>query len=45
MIIDNNILDEKIPIEMMPSRLDSAMNLYTYVHLKNDGFFEFGGKR
>lgn len=31
MIITNNILDEKIPKEMIPTRLDSAMNLYTNV--------------
>lgn len=31
MIITKNILDEKISKEMMPTRLDSAMNLYTNV--------------
>lgn len=31
MIITENILDEKVPAEIMPTRLDSAMNLYTNV--------------
>ena len=31
MIITNNILDEKVPIEILPTRLDSAMNLYTNI--------------
>lgn len=31
MIIIEKILDEKVPKEMMPTRLDSAMNLYTNV--------------
>lgn len=31
MIITKNILNKKVPKEMMPSRLDSAMNLYTNV--------------
>lgn len=31
MIITENILDEKVPKEMIPTRLDSAMNLYTNV--------------
>lgn len=31
MIITENILDEQVPKEMMPTRLDSAMNLYTNV--------------
>lgn len=31
MIITKNILDEQVPKEMMPTRLDSAMNLYTNV--------------
>ena len=31
MIITKNILDENIPKEMIPTRLDSAMNLYTNV--------------
>ena len=35
MIITKNILNEKVPIEMMPTRLDSAMNLYTNVKYNN----------
>lgn len=31
MIITKNILDNQVPKEMMPTRLDSAMNLYTNV--------------
>ena len=31
MIITKNILDEKVPKEMIPTRLDSAMNLYTNI--------------
>lgn len=31
MIITKNILDEKVPKETIPTRLDSAMNLYTNV--------------
>lgn len=31
MIITKNILDENVPKEMIPTRLDSAMNLYTNV--------------
>lgn len=31
MIITKDIIDEKVPKEMIPSRLDSAMNLYTNV--------------
>lgn len=31
MIVTNNILDEKVPIEILPTRLDSAMNLYTNI--------------
>lgn len=31
MIITKNILDDQVPKEMMPTRLDSAMNLYTNV--------------
>lgn len=30
-IITKEILDEMIPLEMIPTRFDSAMNLYTYV--------------
>ena len=33
MIITNNILDEKVPIEILPTRIDSAMNLYTNVNI------------
>lgn len=32
MIITENILDENVPKDMMPTRLDSAMNLYTNVN-------------
>lgn len=32
MIITKDILDEKVPKEMIPTRLDSAMNLYTNVN-------------
>ena len=32
MIITDDILDDKVPKEMMPTRLDSAMNLYTNVN-------------
>lgn len=31
MVITKDILDEKVPKEMFPTRLDSAMNLYTYI--------------
>lgn len=31
MIITKEILDEMVPVEMIPTRLDNAMNLYTYV--------------
>ena len=34
MIITKNILNEKVPKEMIPTRLDSAMNLYTNVNYK-----------
>ena len=34
MIITKTILDEKVPKEMIPTRLDSAMNLYTNVSYK-----------
>ncbi len=30
MIITKNLLNEKIPLEMIPTRLDSATDLYTY---------------
>lgn len=33
MIITNNILDEKVPIEILPTRIDSAMNLYSNVNI------------
>ena len=36
MIITKNILDEKVPKEMIPTRLDSAMNLYTNVDYNRD---------
>ena len=32
MIITDDILDDKVPKEIMPTRLDSAMNLYTNVN-------------
>ena len=32
MTITKNILDEKVPKEMMPTRLDSAINLYTNIN-------------
>lgn len=32
MIITKNILNDKVPKEMIPTRLDSAMNLYTNVN-------------
>lgn len=35
MIITKNILDEKVPKEMIPTRLDSAMNLYTNISYKD----------
>lgn len=35
MIITKNILDEQVPKEMIPTRLDSAMNLYTNVNYDN----------
>ena len=36
MIITRNILDEKVPKQMIPTRLDSAMNLYTNVSYKGE---------
>ena len=33
-IITKNILDDQVPKEMIPTRLDSAMNLYTNVAYK-----------
>lgn len=31
MIITKDILDQKVPSDMIPTRLDSAFNLYTVV--------------
>ena len=36
MIITENILDEKVPKEFIPTRLDSAMNLYTNVSFNGE---------
>ena len=36
MIITRNILDEKVPKQMIPTRLDNAMNLYTNVSYKGE---------
>lgn len=36
MIISKSILDKQVPKEMIPTRLDSAMNLYTYINYKNN---------
>jgi len=36
MIISKDILDKQVPKEMIPTRLDSAMNLYTYIKYKNN---------
>ena len=33
MIITKDILDEKVPTVILPTRLDSAMNLYTNVNI------------
>ena len=35
MIITKEILDQKVPSDIMPTRLDSALNLYTNVHFKD----------
>ncbi len=35
MIITKEILNQKVPKEMLPTRLDSALNLYTNIHYKN----------
>lgn len=35
MIITKEMLKQKVPQDMMPTRLDSALNLYTNVHYKN----------
>ena len=38
MIITGNILNQKVPKEMIPTRLDSAMNLYTNINFHgNEG--------
>lgn len=39
MIITRNILDEKVPKQMIPTRVDSAMNLYTNVSYKGETGF------
>lgn len=36
MIITKNILDEQVPKEMIPTRLDSAMNLYTNISYNDE---------
>ena len=36
MIITENILGEKVPKEFIPTRLDSAMNLYTNVSFNGE---------
>lgn len=36
MIITKDILNQKIPKEMIPIRLDSALNLYTNINYKGD---------
>ncbi len=36
MIITKNRLDEKVPKEMIPTRLDSALNLYTNINYENN---------
>lgn len=35
MIITKEILNKQVPKEMIPTRLDSALNLYTSIHYKN----------
>lgn len=35
MIITKDILDQKVPEDMIPTRLDSALNLYTNIHYKD----------
>lgn len=35
MIITKEILNQKVPEDMLPTRLDSALNLYTNVHYKD----------
>lgn len=36
MIITKEILDQKVPKDMIPTRLDSALNLYTNVHYQGE---------
>ncbi len=36
MIITKNILDEKVPVDQMPTRLDSALNLYANVNYEGN---------
>lgn len=36
MIITNEILNQKVPKDRMPTRLDSALNLYANIHFKNE---------
>lgn len=36
MIITKEILNQKVPKDMIPKRLDSALNLYTNVHYKKE---------
>lgn len=36
MIITKEILNQKVPKDMLPTRLDSALNLYTNIHYKNE---------
>lgn len=36
MIITKEILDKKVPKDMIPTRLDSALILYTNIHYKNE---------
>ncbi len=35
MIITKDLLDQKVPKEMIPTRFDSALNLYTNIYYKN----------
>lgn len=35
MIITKDLLNQKVPKEMIPTRLDSALNLYTNIHYEN----------
>lgn len=36
MIITKDVLNQKVPKDMIPTRLDSALNLYTNVHYKDE---------